>query len=80
MGKSVDMARRGVCGIVSAMPFGCMPGTVVSSLLRDLGGRFGIPVVSLAFDGADSPANHLHLAAFMEQARELHASRGREVW
>ncbi|MEW5774904.1 MAG: acyl-CoA dehydratase activase [Thermodesulfobacteriota bacterium] len=75
VGKSVDMARRGVAGIVSAMPFGCMPGTVVNSLLRDVAGRFGIPVVSLAFDGTDSPANRLHLAAFMEQARELAAAR-----
>jgi len=75
VGKSVDMARRGVCGIVSAMPFGCMPGTVVNSLLRGVGGRFGIPVVSLAFDGTDSPANRLHLAAFMEQAKDVAAAR-----
>ncbi len=75
VGKSVDMARRGVCGIVSAMPFGCMPGTVVNALLRDVGGRFNLPVVSLAFDGTDSPANRLHLTAFMEQAKDVAAAR-----
>ena len=68
MGKAVDMIERGAEGIVAAMPFGCMPGTVATALMRDLSARFGIPCISLPFDGTDSPANRLQLEAFMEQA------------
>lgn len=69
VGKVVDMVKRGVHGIVNAMPFGCMPGTVVTSLLRRLSDEFDIPVVSIPYDGTQSPTTALHLEAFMEQAR-----------
>ena len=76
VGKAVDMLERGATGIIAAMPFGCMPGTVATAVMRSLSARFGAPCISLPFDGADSPANRLQLEAFMEQAvqRSAHES------
>jgi len=69
VGKSLDMIRRGVAGIVNAMPFGCMPGTVVTAIMRGVSSATGVPTISMPFDGTDSPANRLQLEAFMEQAQ-----------
>ncbi len=68
VGKAVDMIERGAAGIVAAMPFGCMPGTVATAIMRGLSARLGAPCISLPFDGTESPANRLQLEAFMEQA------------
>ncbi|MCA1985058.1 MAG: acyl-CoA dehydratase activase [Desulfovibrio sp.] len=68
VGKSVDMLNRGAVGIVNAMPFGCMPGSIVSSMLRTLSERFNAPAVAMPFDGTASPTLRLQLETFMEQA------------
>ncbi|GAB7081997.1 acyl-CoA dehydratase activase [Megalodesulfovibrio paquesii] len=68
VGKSVDMLNRGAVGIVNAMPFGCMPGSIVSAMLRRLSERFGAPAVAMPFDGTASPTSRLQLETFMEQA------------
>ncbi len=68
IGKTLDMLDRGACGVVNAMPFGCMPGTVVGALLRRLSEEHGFPAASIPFDGSESPTMQLQLEAFMEQA------------
>ncbi|MGE4297594.1 MAG: acyl-CoA dehydratase activase [Desulfovibrionaceae bacterium] len=75
VGKSIDMAGRGASGIINAMPFGCMPGTVVTSLMRTVAQRLDVPCISIPFDGTPSPTMRLQLEAFMEQARRR-SSRG----
>jgi len=71
VGKSIDMIGRGCAGIVNLMPFGCMPGTVVTALMNRVARDHGVPFISLPFDGTDSPANRLQLEAFMEQCARL---------
>lgn len=66
IGKSIDLIKRGVNGIINTMPFGCMPGAIVTALLRFIHRDYNIPFVSLAFDGMNSTANELWLEAFME--------------
>ncbi|MCS7215290.1 MAG: acyl-CoA dehydratase activase [Thermodesulfovibrio sp.] len=66
IGKSVDLIKKGVNGIVNAMPFGCMPGAIVTALLRFIQRDYNIAVVSLAYDGTHSTVNELWLEAFME--------------
>ncbi|ACI20369.1 (R)-2-hydroxyglutaryl-CoA dehydratase activator-related protein [Thermodesulfovibrio yellowstonii DSM 11347] len=66
IGKSVDLIKKGVSGIINAMPFGCMPGAIVTALLRFIQRDYNIPVVSLAFDGTNSTVNELWLEAFIE--------------
>lgn len=70
MGKSVDLIARGASGLVNAMPFGCMPGTIVSGLMRGLNMDFGIPCLSIPYDGNESVTSEIQLEAFMDQARE----------
>ncbi|THB62940.1 MAG: CoA protein activase, partial [Desulfovibrio sp.] len=55
VGKTVDMIQRGAVGIINAMPFGCMPGTVVTSILRRISTEYGYPAISIPYDGTASP-------------------------
>lgn len=66
IGKAVDLIERGAAGIISAMPFGCMPGTIVAALLKAITRDYGIPCISIPYDGTESPAVALHIEAFME--------------
>jgi len=69
IGKSIDLINRGASGIINAMPFGCMPGTIVSGLMRRLTTDFGIPCLSLPYDGTESLTTEIQLEAFMDQAK-----------
>ncbi|NOZ25137.1 MAG: CoA protein activase [Nitrospirae bacterium] len=69
IGKSIDLIGKGVSGIINAMPFGCMPGTIVTAIMRGITRRYGIPSISIPFDGTDSSTTELQLEAFMEQVR-----------
>lgn len=80
IGKTIDLIERGASGIINAMPFGCMPGTVVATLMRGISRDFGIPCLSIAYDGTESPTTEIQLEAFMAQAKEynkLNISRRR---
>ncbi len=69
IGKAVDFVIRGTHGIVNTMPFGCMPGTIVTALMRAITRDFGLPVINIAYDGTESSTNDIQLEAFMDQAR-----------
>ena len=70
IGKSIDLIERGASGIINAMPFGCMPGTVVTTLMHGLARDYGIPCISIPYDGTESPTTEIQLEAFMNQATE----------
>ena len=72
VGKTIDFARRGASGIVNIMPFTCMPGTIVSTLLK----RYreennNIPILNMAYDGQEQTNTLTRLEAFMYQTREF---------
>jgi predicted nucleotide-binding protein (sugar kinase/HSP70/actin superfamily) len=69
IGKCIDLIEQGASGIVNAMPFGCMPGTIVTALLRGVNRDYGIPCMSIPYDGTESPTTEIQLEAFMDQAR-----------
>ena len=69
VGKAVDFAKRGAHGVVNTMPFGCMPGTIVTALMRAVTMDCGLPVINIAYDGTESATNEIQLEAFMDQAR-----------
>ncbi|KJR40259.1 CoA-substrate-specific enzyme activase [Candidatus Magnetoovum chiemensis] len=75
IGKSIDMYEKGVCGIINAMPFGCMPGTIVTALMRAVSRQYNIACISIPYDGTESTTNQLQLEAFMEQAKNNYALR-----
>lgn len=51
VGRAVQFARNGASMVVNAAPFGCMPGTLSSSILLEIKEKFNIPFVSLFYDG-----------------------------
>jgi predicted nucleotide-binding protein (sugar kinase/HSP70/actin superfamily) len=70
VGKTIDFAKRGASGVVNIMPFTCMPGTIVSTLLK----RYqeennNIPILNMAYDGQEQTNTLTRLEAFMYQAR-----------
>ncbi|MCG6553357.1 MAG: acyl-CoA dehydratase activase [Candidatus Magnetominusculus sp. LBB02] len=75
IGKSVDLAERGVGGIVNTMPFGCMPGTIVSALMRALSRDYSVPSISIPYDGTESNTTVMQLETFMEQIKNNHNGR-----
>ncbi|MBF0459375.1 MAG: CoA protein activase [Nitrospirae bacterium] len=75
IGKSVDLAERGVAGIVNTMPFGCMPGTIVSALMRALSRDYAVPSISIPYDGTESNTTVMQLETFMEQIKNNHTGR-----
>lgn len=70
IGKSIDLIGRGASGIVNAMPFGCMPGTIVTALMQGIRRDYGIPFISIPYDGTESLTTGIQLEAFMHQAKE----------
>ncbi len=70
MGKAVDFVKNGASGIISAIPFGCMPGTIVSALLKGLKQDTGIPCLSADYDGAEANCSEIQLEAFIHQTHE----------
>ncbi|MGE5892988.1 MAG: acyl-CoA dehydratase activase-related protein, partial [bacterium] len=72
IGKTIDLIERGASGIINVMPFGCMPGTVVSALLQTISRKYHVPCISIGYDGTESTTTYLQLEAFMEQAKSRH--------
>jgi predicted nucleotide-binding protein (sugar kinase/HSP70/actin superfamily) len=80
VGKTIDFAKRGASGIVNIMPFTCMPGTIVSTLLK----RYqeennNIPILNMAYDGQEQTNTLTRLEAFMYQAREFQKRKSRRT-
>jgi predicted nucleotide-binding protein (sugar kinase/HSP70/actin superfamily) len=79
IGKAMEMVESGASGIVNAMPFNCMPGTVVSSLSRkvaeDLG---GVPWLNISYEGLRDSGEDTRLEAFADQVRSF--SNGRTAY
>ena len=71
IGKTVDFAIKGASGVVNVMPFTCMPGTVVSAILK----RYreennNLPILHMAYDGQEQSNIMTRLEAFMYQAKQ----------
>jgi len=70
IGKAVDFVKNNASGIINVMPFSCMPGTIVSALLKGLKQDVGIPCLNIAYDGVEATCSEIQLEAFMHQAYE----------
>jgi len=80
IGKTIDFAKRGACGIINIMPFTCMPGTIVSTILK----RYreennNIPILNMAYDGQEQTNTLTRLEAFMFQAKEFQKRNHKKI-
>jgi predicted CoA-substrate-specific enzyme activase len=70
MGRVVEYAEQGFDGIINVIPFGCMPGTVVSLLLHQFRQDWGLPVLNVVVEGTKSTGQDIRFDAFIQQATE----------
>jgi len=71
VGRTADFVHSGCSGIINVMPFTCMPGTIVSAILK----RYreennNLPVLNMAYDGQEQTNTLTRIEAFMHQARQ----------
>lgn len=59
IGKAIDFIKNGASGIISAIPFGCMPGTIVEALLKKLQQDTGIPCLTITYDGVETTCSEI---------------------
>lgn len=70
VGKTIDFIDKGVSGIINAMPFSCMPGTISSAIMRLIQQHHNVPIINLAYDGQGLTNVTTRLEAFMYQVKE----------
>ena len=76
IGKAVDFADKGLAGLISIMPFTCMPGTISHAVMRLVReDKDGIPTLNMVYDGSEQATALTRLEAFMYSAREYMRSR-----
>ncbi len=75
LGRVVEYAEHGFDGIVNIMPFGCMPGTIVSLLLHQFRRDYGLPVLNVVVEGTKDPGEAIRFEAFIQQTQEYMLQR-----
>ncbi|MBI5233627.1 MAG: CoA activase, partial [Deltaproteobacteria bacterium] len=72
VGKVIDYLAKGAHGIINAMPFTCMPGTVVNAVLKRVREDSGnAPYLNMVYEGIEDTNTLTRLEAFVYQAREF---------
>jgi predicted CoA-substrate-specific enzyme activase len=72
VGKTLDFINKGANGIVNAMPFTCMPGTVVNAVLKKVREEHkNIPYLNMVYEGLEDTNSKTRMEAFVYQAREF---------
>ncbi len=70
--KGYDFFKKGAKGIINTMPFGCMPGNIVTTLTDDVRKMIGnIPWLNLAYDGNGFVDHSLKIDTFLYQVFQL---------
>jgi predicted nucleotide-binding protein (sugar kinase/HSP70/actin superfamily) len=77
VGKAVDFALKGASGLINAMPFTCMPGTIVNAVLKGCRETHNnVPLLSIAYDGQKNGNTKTRLEAFVYQVQQYRERKG----
>ncbi|MGI5818714.1 MAG: acyl-CoA dehydratase activase [Armatimonadota bacterium] len=77
VGKAVDFIEKGLHGVVTVMPFTCMPGTISHAILKRVRTDFGdFPFLNMVYDGNEQATDQTRLEAFIYQATEFMKAKG----
>lgn len=80
IGKSIDFARHGLCGVINLLPFSCMPGIVVTGLAEAIRADHAhLPWLDVIYDAQGGTNIQTRLEAFMHQAWQFRARPGTVV-
>jgi predicted nucleotide-binding protein (sugar kinase/HSP70/actin superfamily) len=76
MGKAVDYATRGLDGIISVIPFNCMPGLTVAGFIPKFRkDNNNIPFVSIEYDGFQDSTREIRTDTFIAQVKERYENK-----
>jgi predicted nucleotide-binding protein (sugar kinase/HSP70/actin superfamily) len=77
VGKAVEYLSHGASGIINVIPFACMPGNVVTAILKKIKEEEGIrfPTLTVPCDGQKSLGTKMRVEAFVEQVKEFFNSK-----
>jgi predicted nucleotide-binding protein (sugar kinase/HSP70/actin superfamily) len=70
IGGALEYAAHGCDGIVNVFPFGCMPSTTCSAVLKPILDRLHVPYIDSSYDGTDQPNREAIVRTFMYQAAQ----------
>jgi len=77
VGKAIDYIAHGASGIINAMPFTCMPGTVVNAMLKKLReDNDNIPYLNMVYEGMETANTITRMEAFVHQAHDFKSRVG----
>jgi len=72
VGKTIEFYHGGAHGVVNTMPFTCMPGTIVTAVLKRVRRDCDdFPCISLSYDGQEQANTMTRLEAFVHQTRQF---------
>ncbi|MBN1579613.1 MAG: hypothetical protein JXA89_02845 [Anaerolineae bacterium] len=76
IGKAVDYAHHGLCGVLNVLPFTCMPSLVVTGVAQSIRAANGhIPWLDVIYDAQGGTNVNTRMEAFMYQAEQYMAVR-----
>lgn len=76
MGKAVDYAKRGLDGIISVIPFNCMPGLTVAGFIPKFRkDNNNIPFVSIEYDGFQDNTREIIIDTFAAQVKDRYENK-----
>ena len=72
MGRSVEYAHHGLNGVANLVPFNCLPGTIVNTLLWRFSKDYTqVPVLKMVYDGTMQSSDQTRIEAFIHQAKQV---------
>ncbi len=70
IGGALEYEAHGFDGVVNVFPFGCMPSTTCSAVLKPVLDRLQVPYIDSPYDGTDQPNREAIVRTFMHQAAQ----------
>ncbi|MFO7873434.1 MAG: acyl-CoA dehydratase activase [Bacteroidales bacterium] len=69
IGRAIAFYYQHADLVVNVAPFGCMPGSISASILKDVSSQYGMPIVSLFYDG-ETDFSHI-LETYIQNRQEV---------
>lgn len=71
VGRAIAFIRQGAHLVVNVAPFGCMPGSISASVLKQVSSSYGTPVMTVFYDGETDFSEILQ--AYIRSSRKVEA-------
>ena len=76
MGKALDYVKKDLDGIISVIPFNCMPGLTVAGFIPKFRkNNNNIPFISIEYDGFQDTTREMRIDTFFAQVKEKYDNK-----